>query len=128
MTLRHDIKVRLGDTWSSPTWAVLLPGGVGVDLTDGWTLKASARRHRDDGGAIVHSWTDASNGVLLGQAEVTLSTGPTVTTSTVKLYHTGSQSAGWPVFVGPWDFEIARDADDYTIAAGTFRTTREVTA
>lgn len=126
MTLRHDIKVRVGDTWSSPTWAVLLPGGLGVDLTDGWTLRASVRRHRADGGAEVHEWS-APDGLILGQAEVTLSSGSTVTTSTVALRHTGADSTDWPIFVGPWDFEIAKGEDDFTIAAGSFRTTREVT-
>lgn len=127
MTLRHDIKVRVGDTWSSPTWAVLLPGGLGVDLTDGWTLKASVRRHRADGGAQVHEWA-APDGLVLGQAEVSLANGETVTTSTVALHHTGDDSTAWPVFVGPWDFEIRKGAEDYTIAGGTFRTVREVTS
>lgn len=127
MTLRHDIKVRVGDTWNSPTWAVLLPGGLGVDLTDGWTLKASVRRHRGDGGAQVHQWIEP-DGVILGQAEVTLATGTTVVTSTVELRHTGAESDEWPIFVGPWDFEIAKDDDDFTIAGGTFRTVNEVTS
>ena len=127
MTLLKDIKVRVGDTWSSPTWAVLLPGGFGVDLTDGWTLKASVRRHRADGGAEVHEWA-APDGLILGQAEVTLANGTEVTTSTVALHHTGAESAGWPIFVGPWDFEISKGDDDYTIAGGTFRAFREVTS
>lgn len=127
MTLRHDIKVRVGDTWTSPTWAVLLPGGLGVDLADGWTLKASVRQHRDDGGTEVHAWTKTDDGVIVGQAEVTLASGTTVTTSTVALRHSGTESAVWPIFVGPWDFEIAKGDEDYTIAGGTFRTVREVT-
>lgn len=127
MTLRHDIKTRLGDSWSSPTWAVILPGGLGVDLTADWTLRASVRRHTRDGGAIVHTWTTPA-GLALGQAQVTLSTGAVVTTSTVALRHTGTDSTAWPVFVGPWDFEISKGDEDYTIAAGTFRTCAEVTA
>lgn len=126
MTLRHDIKVRVGDTWSSPTWAVLLPGGLGVDLADGWTMRASVRRHRADGGAEVHEWA-APDGLIVGQADVTLSTGTTVTTSTVALHHTGTESATWPIFVGPWDFEIRKEDDDFTIAGATFRTVSEVT-
>jgi hypothetical protein len=126
VTLLHDIKVRVGDTWTSPTWAVLLPGGFGVDLNDGWELKASVRRHRADGGAQVHQWVEPE-GIVLGQAEVTLANGTTVTTSTVALHHTGTESEGWPIFVGPWDFEISKATDDYTIAGGTFRTIREVT-
>lgn len=127
MTLLHDIKVRVGDTWHSPTWAVLLPGGLGVDLTDGWALKASVRRHRADGADQVHEWVQPG-GLTLGQADVTLSTGTTVTTSTVSLRHTGAESTSWPIFVGRWDFEISKGEDDFTIAAGTFRTIREVTS
>lgn len=127
MTLRHDIKVRIGDSWSSPTWAVLLPGGVGVDLNDGWTCKASVRRHRDYGGFTVHTWSNVAGSVILGEAEVTLASGEQVTTSTVALHHTGSASSGWPVFVGEWDFEISKADEDYTIAGGSFRTIAEVT-
>lgn len=128
MTLRHDIKVRIGDTWTGPTWAILLPGGVGIDLTDGWTCRASVRRHRDDGGTTIHTWSDSDDGVLVGEAVVTLSSGAEVVTSTVALHHTGDVSSGWPIFVGPWDFELARGDEDYTIAGGTFRTIAEVTA
>lgn len=127
MTLRHDIKVRVGDTWTSPTWAVLLPGGIGVDLTDGWTCRASVRRHRADGGALVYEWAEP-DGIVIGEAEVTLSTGTVVTTSTVVIAHTGDDSEDWPIFVGPWDFEISKNVDDYTIAGGTFRTVTEVTS
>lgn len=126
MTLRLDIKTRVGDSWTSPLWAVLLPGGLGVDLTDGWTVRASVRRHPRDGGATVHTW-EPPDGVVLGQAEVTLANGTTVTTSTVQLRHTGQASELWPLFVGPWDFEIEKGPDDYTIAEGTFRTIAEVT-
>lgn len=124
MTLLHDIKVRVGDTWSSPTWAVLLPGGYGVDLTDGWAMKASVRLHRLDGGNEVFVWDE----ILLGQADVTLANGTTVTTSTVSFRHTGADSTTWPIFVGRWDFEISKADEDYTIASGTFRTVREVSA
>lgn len=126
MTLRHDFKIRVGDTWSSPVWAVLLPGGLGVDLTDGWDVRASVRRHPLDGGAEVYAWQDA--GIILGQAEVTLADGTEVTTSTVQLHHSGEDSEGWPLFVGPYDFEIRKGSDDYTIAAGTVRAVAEVTS
>lgn len=126
VTLRRDFKVRVGDTWGSPTWAVLLPGGYGVDLADGWTMTASVKRNRCDGGEVVHVWAEP-NGIWLGQAEVTLADGTVITTSTVALYHTGAESEEWPIFVGRWDFEIAKGDADYTIAAGSFRTIREVT-
>lgn len=126
MTLRHDIKTRLGDSWSSPTWAVILPGGLGVDLTDGWTVTASVLRERQ--GAVVHTYDASTNGVALGSATVTLSNGATVTTSTVELRHTGAQTDDWPVFVGPWDCEIANGVDRYTIVGGSFRTVREASS
>jgi len=128
VTLLHDIKVRVGDTWSSPTWAILLPGGFGVDLADGWEVKASVKRHRAEGGAEVYVWSEDEDGVTLGQVEVTLTNGTTVTTSTMKLRHAGEASEDWPIFVGRWDIEISKGVEDYTVAAGTFRTIREVTS
>ena len=126
MTLRHDIKVRVGDSWSSPTWAILLPGGFGVDLTDDWRTVASVRHHVRDGGDTVHIWEEP-DGVTIGQADVTLSSGTEVTTSTIRLHHTGSISELWPAFVGHWDIEISKGDDDFTVAAGTFRAITEVT-
>lgn len=125
MTLRHDIKARQGDSWTSQIWAVILPGGLGVDLVDGWTVEGTIREKR--GGEIVYSYT-LDEGVQLGQAEVPLSNGTKVTTSTVELHHSGLTSGTWPLFIGPWDCEIRKDDEVYTIVAGTFRLIGQVTS
>lgn len=123
MTLRHDVKTFLGDSWSSPPWAVVLPGGVGVDLTNGWSVEATFRK-RD--GSIVHTY-EVSEGITLGQADVRLAEGEPFTTSTVTLHHTGNDSANWPALVGTWDCEIRNGGQVYTIARGTMRTVGDVT-
>lgn len=127
VTLRHDIKVRVGDTWGSPTWAVIMPGGVGVDLTNGWAMQASVRREPRDGSTTVYTY-QAPIGITLGTTDVTLANGTTVTTSTVALRHTGVVSQEWPIFVGRWDFEISKGDEDYTIAAGSIRTIKQETS
>jgi hypothetical protein len=126
VTLRHDIKVRVGDTWGSPTWAVIMPGGVGVDLANGWSMRASVRREPRDGSTTVYTY-QAPIGITLGTTAVTLANGTTVTTSTVALRHTGAVSQEWPIFVGRWDFEISKGGEDYTIAAGSIRTIKQET-
>lgn len=123
MTLRHDIKTRIGDSFTSPEWAIILPGGTGITLSDGWTVSASLRRHTRDGGATVHTYSGAA--VTTGTTTVTMADGTQVTTSTVQLHHTATESKDWPAFVGPWDFQISKGDEDYTIAAGTVRTTTE---
>lgn len=122
MTLRHDIKTIVGDSWSSPTWAVILPGGYGVDLTAGWTVRAQVRQRSVED--PVHTYV-VPTGITIGSAEVTLSDGTEVTTSTVELHH--DATADFPVLVGKWDCEISKNAEAYTIAAGSFRTTSDVT-
>lgn len=124
MTLRHDIKIRQGDSWTSPTWAVVMPGGLGVDLTDGWTVRAQAQTSRASTEAV-YVYSVDNGGVDLGQAEVTLSNGAVITTSTVELHHPGTTDL--PVFVGPWDCDIRKGDETYTIAEGTYRVIRDVT-
>lgn len=124
MTLRHDIKTRLGDSWTSPTWAILLPGGVGIDLTGGWTVRAEVHASRKTDTSL-HTYTVDDGGVVLGTATVTLSDGTEVETSTVVLQH--DDSIELPVFVGPWDCQIQKGTQTYTIAAGSYRTVAQVT-
>ena len=124
MTLRHDIKVRRGDAWTSPTWAVIMPGGLGVDLTDGWDIQATVRLRRNST-EVIWLYAIGNGGVRLGQATVTLSDGTAVTTSTVELHH--DNGVDMPLFVGPWDCQITKDEDTFTIAEGTFRVVGDVT-
>lgn len=123
MTLRHDMRVRIGDSWTSPTWAVVMPGGLGVTLDGTWTVRAQARRHARDGGALVYTWS-TPGGITIGTTTVKLASGTTITTSSVQLRHDGAASAAWPPFVGPWEFTIAKGADTYAIAEGALRTVK----
>lgn len=77
------LTVRRGDTYLSPTWAIVLDS-ESVDLTAGWTVRAQAR---DKDGTVVVDFGEATDGtdVLLGTAGVTIGAA-TVTTSTIRLY------------------------------------------
>lgn len=126
MTLRHNIKTRQGDSWTSPTWAVILPGGLGVNLAD-WVITAQARWHRDDDEQPVISYDQysSSSQVAVGTASVTLSNGTTVTTSTVQLSH--DSFTVLPVFAGFWDCQITKAQNTFTIAEGSYRVIGDVT-
>lgn len=77
------LTVRRGDTYLSPTWAVVLDNEA-VDLAVGWTVRAQAR---DRDGAVVVDFGGGTDGtdVLLGTAGVDVG-GSLVTTSTIRLY------------------------------------------
>lgn len=123
MTLRHNVKTTAGDSWASPVWAVVLPGGVGVDLDDDWQVAGSLTR-RD--GNLVWNYLPP-DGITLGRATITLSDGRQIQTSTVQLTHSGQASNSFPISVGSWDCQISKGQQTYTIVSGSFRTTRGVT-
>jgi hypothetical protein len=76
------LTVRAGDTYLSPTWAVVI-NGAPVDLDDGWTVRVQAR---DQSGAlVVDRDTDTGTDILLGTADVTVGES-TFTTSTFRVY------------------------------------------
>lgn len=76
------LTVRHGDTYLSPTWAIVIDGAA-VDLATGWTVRAQARTQED---ILVLDWaTTAGTDVLLGTAGVTVG-GEEITTSTIRLY------------------------------------------
>lgn len=79
---------RVGDSYLSPVWAVVI-GGEGVDLDgDGWTVNAQARNRA---GEVVIDF-GALGLVLLAEATVAVDT-TQVTTSTVRLYIPPARSA-----------------------------------
>lgn len=134
--LRLDLKFRIGDTWSSEQWAVLVNGGP-VNLGDpGWSVRAQCR---DTDGALVAEWSTANDRVRLGTAVVTLDDdGPELTTSTVQLHH--DPAAFDAPFEGRVECEITRHlvpdpesdpdptaapAENYTIAFGRCRASRD---
>ncbi len=76
------LTVRHGDTYLSPTWAIVIDGAA-VDLETGWTVRAQARTAE---GVLVVDWgTTAGTDVLLGTAGVTVGE-EQLTTSTIRLY------------------------------------------
>jgi hypothetical protein len=77
------LTVRRGDTYLSPTWAIVLDSEP-VDLQAGWTVRAQARTK--DGVVVVDfgAGTDGTD-VLLGTAGVEVGD-EQVTTSTIRLY------------------------------------------
>lgn len=122
MTLRHNVKSYTGNSWTSPTWAVILPGGVGVSLDDEWEVSGSFKQ-RD--GNLVHNYL-TPDGITLGRANVTLSDGSVVATSTVQLQHSAQASSAFPITVGTWGCEIRKGQQAYTIVRGSFRMVRGV--
>lgn len=114
------LRFRLGDTWVSPAWAVLVDD-LPVNLEDGWTVRAQARRRPHD--PPVQEWSTDNGRILLGKASVEYgSTGQTAETSTVQLQHSAKDSDGWQPFSAEFELEIERGSDDnverYTIASG----------
>lgn len=105
MTTASRLRVRCGDTYLSPIWAIVLDGAA-VDLTtDGWAVRAQAR---DSDGVLVEDFDSDEDGtdVLLGTATVTVN-GDEVTTSTVRLYLSPTATASLtPQATLAFDIEI----------------------
>lgn len=128
----------VGDQWQSDEeWAVFVDGQP-VDLTTGgWTTAARACDRRDADRTLA-SWSSATTDpaaggqVVIGAADITLPDATTVTTSTVRLRHSPTVSAGWGPFTGLVDLQITRSVDGHvtdrrTIVAGTVRAEQDVT-
>lgn len=122
---------RHGDTARSPIWAVVADNGNAIDLNDQWYVRAQARPTIDSDsvtfGFIV------GHGIDIGTAEVRLSNGRRITTSTVQLY---LLPADYTEIPRPWqgviDVEIATDdtttpAERYTVAQLDLTVTKDVT-
>lgn len=129
--LREDLSFLIGDTWVSPEAFAVLLDDAPVDLTvGGWVVTAQARPTRADSTVLVE-WSTGNGRVLLGTAAVTLSTGATVSTSTIRLKHSAAASAAWLPFVGEYDCQIQRgpadDPERYTVLTGTVRADRDTT-
>lgn len=125
MTASANLTIRAGDTWSSPVWAVLV-NKAPVNLADGWTVRAHARRRPRDLTALAQ-WTNADASIEIGQATVTLAGGDPQVTSTVRLRTPAATSAGWDPWHGVFDVEVSKDGQVYTIVTGTVRVIADVT-
>lgn len=129
--VRSSWVARHGDTSRSPTWALVGHDGTPVDLTD-WTIRAQLR---DSIGSLVviHAFTDANSGIVVGTATVRLSNGRQIETATVALLLHPADWAEVPAgFSGVLDIEIASDAtpaplETYTVALVDFSAEEDVT-
>lgn len=121
---------RHGDTARSPIWAIVNDDGTAIDLND-WYVRAQARSDVDSND-VVFGFI-AGHGILIGTADVRLSNGRRVTTSTLQLY---LLPADYTEIPRPWsgviDIEVASDdsgspAIRHTVVALTLDVTRDVT-
>lgn len=138
--LAVKLRWRVGDSWSSNEWAVLV-NGAPVDLTaGGWQVRAQARGRAADEDVIAQWGTHVvgAGTVALGTATVVLDDdGTELVTSTVQIRHTPAVSRGWGSLVGEFDAEVIRrpipdldpntpPVENYTIAVGTVHAVRDV--
>jgi hypothetical protein len=123
-TTRHGVTAR------SRIWAIVNDDGSAIDLND-WYVRAQARESIDSDnvtfGFIV------GHGIDIGSADVRLSTGRRVTTSTLQLY---LLPADYTEIPRPWsgviDIEIASDdtnapAQRHTVVQLDLTVTKDVT-
>jgi hypothetical protein len=129
VAVAQDLDIKVGDTFWSPRWAVLV-SGVPVDLTDGWTVRAQVRS-RADSVTVLHEFT--GDGVLV-TAPTEGEDPDTTVPSTVQLYIPASEAAALTEWVGVWDLEIEHPTAGLggvpyrkTVLSGLARTTWDVT-
>lgn len=129
MTLEGvQLRFRLGDTWASPVWAVLVDD-LPVNLADGWVVRAQARRTYDS--SPVQEWSTGNGRIRLGQALVEYgNTGEQDTTSTIQMFHSAVDSDGWDPFSADFEIEIERGSGEnlerHTIVAGRISAIQDV--
>ena len=125
--LRIDWTYRVGDTFTSEAFAVLVDGAPVVldDGPGGWSALAQARH----GDVVVAAWSSEDDTIAFGVADINDADGALVSTATVALTHTPTQSRSrGPFGRTPIEVEVSRYAPDaapgadpvesYTIAAG----------
>lgn len=130
LELSEPLKFRLGDTWSSPEWAILIDDNPVLLEDDNWNVTCQARRDFDT--PVLHEWSTANGGVLLGLVDVTYSDGsPSVQTSTVQILHSAATSQEWDPFSARFEIQIERGSElnieRHTVVAGHMTGTPDVT-
>lgn len=121
---------RLGDTWLSQAWAVLIDDEP-VDLSiNGWVVRCQARRRSQD--PAVQEWSTENGRILLGLASVQYGdTGAVGETSTIQLRHSAAESDAWDPFSAEFEIEIERgvepEVERYTIVSGRVTGLQDVT-
>jgi hypothetical protein len=124
------LKFRLGDTWESPQWAVLvddLPVNLAVD---GWVVRCQARRRSDK--AVLEEWSTGNGRVRLDLADVVYgNTGESGETSTIQLIHSARDSDSWDPFAADFEVEIERgsgaNTERHTVVSGRIYGLQDVT-
>jgi hypothetical protein len=123
-TLENEVlRFRLGDTWVSPKYAVLIDD-LPVDMTPEfghWSVKCQARRISSS--AVIQEWTTENGRVIIGEAQVQYtSDGLWATTNTVQLFHTADESQLWTPFAANFEIELERYVNEvlerYTLVSG----------
>lgn len=129
MTLRVNLDVPAGASWTSPTWALLGEDGLGLPV-DGWTVRAQVRPRVDDD-TVLFTWaTDPTAGTGTVRVEAVildLDSGGTLETVGLTLALTKEQSAALAFSTGVFDCLAVRSALAYRVAEGAVRVSRGVT-
>lgn len=122
MTLENvQLRFRLGDTWTSEPWAVLVDDEP-VDLAaDGWTVRCQARRRWSD--EVLQEWSTDNGLIQLGVTTVEYGDpAQSGETSTIRLKHSAAESDSWDPFSSDFEIEIERgtgaDIERHTIVYG----------
>lgn len=129
MAVTADLDIKVGDTFWSPRWAVIIAGNA-VDLTQGWTVRAQIRP-RPDSMVILHDFT--GDGVKV-TAPTAGEEPDTTVPSTVQLHIPDAVTAEFTEWLGEWDLEIYHATYGTggtpfrkTVLSGIARTTWDVT-
>lgn len=129
MSVSTDLDIKIGDTFWSQRWAVLIAGSP-IDLTAGWTVRAQIRP-RPDSVTVLHTFTGAGVKVTAPQEG---EEPDTVVPSTVQLYIPATVTAVFTDWVAFWDLEIEHPSFGVggslyrkTPLSGVARTTWDVT-
>jgi hypothetical protein len=127
VALIADLDIKIGDTFWSPRWAVLI-GGSPVDLTDGWVVRAQIRP-LPSAETVLHTFT----GIQITAPQAGTEPDTTVP-STVQLYIAPAVTQAFTAWVGFWDLEIEHPTFGLggslyrkTVLSGLARTTWDVT-
>lgn len=123
-TLKNQVlEFRLGDTWVSPIYAVLiddLPADL-TPLVGHWSVKCQARRTPSS--PVLQEWTTENSRVIISEVQVQYSVDNIwASTSAIRLFHTADDSQHWSPFSAIFEIELERYEDEvlerFTLVTG----------
>jgi hypothetical protein len=123
-TLENQVlRFRLGDTWVSPIYAVLIDD-LPADLTPvsgHWSVKCQAKRTPTS--PVLQEWTTENGRIIISDVQVQYSTDNIwATTSAIRLFHTADDSQDWNPFSAYFEIELERYEDEvlerFTLVTG----------